>query len=337
MNYKPLGKSGLIVSEFALGTMLFGEGSNRGTEEKTAQKQIDYFLDSGGNHIDCADVYAGGKSEEIVGRAVRGKRENVVLATKVRFPMGEDPNNQGLSRRNIIKGVENSLRRLQTDHLDLYYMHCWDPVTPIEESLRTFDDLVTSGKIRYSGVSNFKAWQLMKALGISEKNGWVGFVAAQYQYSLVKRDIEFEFADLLATEGVGIVPWGPLGGGFLSGKYKPDQKPTDEGRIAGTEDHTEEAWERRNTEQNWRIVELVHQLAVKYEATVPQIALAWLKQTPNVSSVILGARTFEQLEDNMGAVRIKIDVEDMTRLNDVSALPELYPYRMIEAYAQREF
>ena len=337
MQYKPMGRSGLIVSELALGTMLFGENSVRGTDEKTAKKQIDYFIDQGGNHIDCADVYANGRSEEITGKALKEKRQNVVLATKVRFPMGSDLNQQGLSRRHIVAGVESSLKRLQTDYLDLYYMHCWDPVTPIEESLRAFDDLITAGKVRYSGVSNFKAWQVMKSIGISNEKGWVPFIAAQYQYSLVKRDIEYEFLDLLKTEGLGVVPWGPLGGGFLSGKYQPNQTPKSEGRIATTEDHTEEAWERRNTEQNWLTLELVGELAKKYGASIPQIALAWLRQQRNVSSVILGARTFEQLEDNMKSVELQLSPEDLVSLDQVSRLPELYPYRMMEAYGQRSF
>lgn len=251
--------------------------------------------------------------------------------------MGDDPNNQGLSRRHIIQSAEDSLKRLKTDYIDLFYMHCWDPVTPIEESLRAFEDLVTSGKIRYIGVSNFKSWQVMKTLGISEKNSWARFIAGQYQYSLVKRDIEYEFTDLFESEGVGVVPWGPLGGGFLSGKYTPNQRPSSEGRIADTEDHTEEAWERRNTAQNWNTLEVVHQLADEHQATVPQVALAWLKQQSNVSSVILGARTFEQLEDNMGVTNLDLREEELKLLSEVSTLPELYPYRMIEAYAQREF
>ena len=337
MKYKPLGRSGLIVSDLALGTMLYGETSERGTPKDVAKKQIDHYLDQGGNHIDCADVYAGGRSEEIVGEALKSKREHVVLATKVRFPTGQDVNAQGLSRRHIVNSLEASLKRLQTDYLDLFYMHCWDPVTPIEESLKAFEDLVTAGKVRYIGVSNFKAWQVMKSLGISEQNGWAKFIAAQYQYSLVKRDIEYEYTDLFESEGVGIVPWGPLGGGFLSGKYKPGENPHEGGRIATTAAHTEEAWERRNTDQNWNILQEVDALAKKYEGSIPQIALAWLRHQPNVSSVILGARTFEQLEDNLGASKITLVPDELQKLEEASQLPEVYPYRMIEAYAQRKF
>lgn len=335
MKYRQLGKSGLIVSELALGTMLFGETSARGTAEKEAIDQVHYFLDQGGNHIDCANVYAGGISEEITGKAIKDKRDNVVLATKVRFPMSDAVNDQGLSRRHIIASVEASLRRLCTDYLDLLYMHSWDPLTPIEESLRALDDLVKQGKIRYTGVSNFKAWQMMKALGVSEQYKWVGFIAAQYQYSLVKRDLEYEFTDLCESEGVGLVPWGPLGGGFLSGKYHPDQKPV-AGRISTTAEHTEEAWERRSNAQNWAILEAVTAIARERDMSIPQVALLWVKEQPAVSSVILGARTLTQLKDNLTAQDHLLTAEELQKLDEVSQLPELYPYRMIEAYAQRK-
>ena len=218
MECRPLGCSGLMVSELCLGTMIFGDEA-RGADEPTAIRMIHQFLDAGGNFIDTADVYVGGYSEEITGRALKDRRDRVVLATKVRFAMGDDPNAVGLSRRHVIAGCEASLRRLDTDHVDLLYVHMWDPVTPIEETLRALDDLVTAGKVRYIGVSNFKAWQVMKALAVSDACGWARFIAAQYQYSLVVRDIEREFTDLCETEGIGMVPWSPLGGGFLSGKY----------------------------------------------------------------------------------------------------------------------
>ena len=185
MKYNKMGNSGLLVSEIALGTMIFGENTTRGADQKTASKIIHRFLDQGGNHIDTANVYVKGRSEEIVGRAIKGKRDQVVLASKVRFAMGPGPNDQGLSRSHIIKSVEDSLRRLNVDFLDILYMHCWDPLTPLDESLRAFDDLVSAGKTRYIGVSNFKAWQLMKAISSSHANNWLQFTAAQYQYSLV--------------------------------------------------------------------------------------------------------------------------------------------------------
>src|SRR2546429_900259 len=255
MRFKQLGRSGLVVSDLCLGTMIFGEESVRGTAAGEAEQMIHRFLDAGGNFIDTADVYAGGHSEEIVGEALQGKRDQVVLATKVRSRTGARQNDVGLSRYHIMNNINTSLRRLKTDHVDLYYMHVWDPLTPLDESLRAFDDLVTAGKVRYIGVSNFKAWQVMKALALSESNGWVRFVAGQYQYSLVTREIEYEVNDLCPSEGVGMMPWGPLGGGILSGKYhrnQPPQSPT-EGRIATTRAEHEEAWQRRNTERNWQI------------------------------------------------------------------------------------
>jgi aryl-alcohol dehydrogenase-like predicted oxidoreductase len=334
MKYKPLGGSGLMVSKLCLGTMIFGEEGQRGTDEATATRMIHRFLDAGGNHVDTANVYAGGRSEEILGRAIQGKRDQVVLATKVRFPMGEGPNDLGLSRYHIIRSVEDSLRRTQTDHIDLLYMHCWDPITPLEESLRAFDDLVNQGKVRYIGVSNFKAWQLMKALALSDVNGWARFVAAQYQYSLVVRDIEREFTDLCLAEGVGMVPWGPLGGGFLTGKYQRDERPQ-EGRIAAMESETEEAWERRATERNWRIIDVLDDIVTSYEATHSQVALAWLLVQPAVDSVIIGARTMNQLEDNLKAIELQLPPEEISRLDEVSALEESYPYRFIDSYGAR--
>ena len=338
MKYNQLGQSGLLVSELCLGTMIFGEEGSRGTPPDEATEIILRFIEAGGNHIDTADVYAGGRSEEIVGEAIKGNRDQIVLATKVRFPKGEGRNDAGLSRHHIMKGIHDSLRRLDTDYIDLYYMHCWDSLTPLEESLRALEDLVTSGKARYIGVSNFKAWQLMKALGICDKKGWARFVAGQYQYSLVKRDIEYEFLDLCLSEGVGLTPWGPLGGGFLSGKYERGQRPTDAsvGRIATMPDDTEETWVRRDLERNWNIIDIVGEIAEARGATYSQVALAWARVQPAVSSVIIGVRTMAQLDDNLGATDFDLTGEELAKLDKVSALPELYPYRFIENYGQRE-
>ena len=335
MKFNPLGRSGLLVSELCLGTMVFGEEGTRGTDEATGIRMIHQFLNAGGNHIDTANVYASGRSEEIVGQAIRGRRDQVVLATKLRFPMGARPNDAGLSRYHILRSVEDSLRRLQTDTIDLLYMHCWDPLTPVDESLRAFDDLVSAGKVRYIGVSNFKAWQLMKALAVSDIYRWVRFVAAQYQYSLVERDIEQEYTDLCLSEGVGIVPWGPLGGGFLSGKYKRGERPT-EGRIAIMPDHSEEAWERRATERNWRILDVMDDIVTSYgDATHSQIALAWLLAQPGVDSVIIGVRTMAQLEDNLRAAELRLPPEEIARLNEVSAPVIGYPYHFLRTYGSR--
>jgi aryl-alcohol dehydrogenase-like predicted oxidoreductase len=338
MRCKQLGRSGLVVSDLCLGTMIFGEESVRGTQPDEAEHMIHRFLDAGGNFIDTADVYAGGHSEEILGNALQGKRDQVVLATKVRSRTGTGQNDAGLSRYHIMNNVDASLRRLKTDHIDLYYMHVWDPLTPLDESLRAFDDLVTTGKVRYIGVSNFKAWQLMKALTVSDAHGWVRFITGQYQYSLIKRDIEYEFTDLCLNEGVSITSWSPLGGGFLSGKYTSEHSPQDasEGRIATTPAQNEESWERRSTERNWRILEVVRSVAQNHNASESQVALAWLRARQIVASVIIGVRTMEQLEDNLKAASLELTPEEMAQLDEVSMLPELYPYRFIDIYGQRK-
>jgi aryl-alcohol dehydrogenase-like predicted oxidoreductase len=335
MKYKPLGKSGLLVSELCLGAMVFGEKSSRGTDQRTAEQIIHKYLEVGGNFIDTADAYVEGRSEEIVGTAVKGYRDQVILATKVRHSTGPGPNDEGLSRYHMLRNVEDSLRRLQTDVIDLLIAHNWDPLTPLEETLRAFDDLVASGKVRYIGVSNFKAWHLMKALGISDSHGWARFVSAQYQYSLVERNIEDEISDLCLHEGLGLTPWGPLGGGFLSGKYHPGDKP-EAGRLAMMPDETEEAWHRRSNERNWEILQAVDEISAVHQARHSQIALAWLLRQPAVCSVILGVRTLAQLEDNLAADRISLSDDELERLNWVSKPEERYPYRFIELYGSRD-
>jgi len=320
--------------------MIFGEQSQRSTTPQEAERIIYRYLDAGGNHIDTANVYAEGRSEEIIGRALNGRRHQVILATKVRFNTGPGPNDAGLSRFHILHSVENSLRRLQTDAIDLLYMHSWDPLTPLEETLRAFDNLVTTGKVHYIGVSNIKAWHLMKALAVSDANALERFVAAQYQYSLVERAIEFEFTDLFLEEGVGLVTWGPLGGGFLSGKYQPDKRPKEpeEGRLAVQRDSDEEAWVHRATERNWQILSAIDNVVVEHPgSTYSQVALSWLLAQPAVASVIIGARTLGQLEDNLGAVELQLSAQEIARLNEVSALEPGYPYRYLHSYGIRTY
>ena len=233
MKLNKLGRSGLFISELSLGTMTFGDDGPKGTSEQEAINIINTYLDAGGNHLDTANAYNDGHSEEIIANALWGKRDQVILATKCNFPTEDGLNNVGLSRHNIIRSAEASLKRLKTDYIDIFYMHAQDRYTPIDESLRAFDDLVRSGKVRYIGVSNFQAWRLMRALSVSDAQHLERFVAAQYQYSLVKRDVEYEFIDLFEEEGLGLMPWSPLGGGFLSGKYKRGQKPTEaDGRLS---------------------------------------------------------------------------------------------------------
>lgn len=332
MKFNRLGNSGLLVTDLSLGTMVFGEGKDRSTPEDEAERIIHRYLDAGGNHIDTADGYAGGRSEEIVGKAIKRRpRDQIIIASKVYFPVKEGLNDFGLSRHHIVEGINASLRRLDTNYIDLYYMHRWDHLTPIEESLRAFDDLISAGKVRYIGVSNFKAWHVMKSLAVSDAHGWSRFVAGQYQYSLIKRDLEYEFIDLFETEGLGLMPWAPLGGGFLTGKYKKGQQREDVigGRIATEADRTEDSWGRRNTERNWNIIDTVGEIAKSHGASHSQIALAWLRARPIVTSAIMGVRTMEQLEDNLGAAEISLGKDELDTLSTVSTMPELYPYRFI--------
>jgi aryl-alcohol dehydrogenase-like predicted oxidoreductase len=315
--------------------MVFGEENSRGTDQKSATQIIHRFLDAGGNHIDTANVYADGRAEEIVGAALKDRRDRAILATKVRHKTGENINDQGLSRYHMVRSVEASLRRLQTDVIDLLIAHAWDPLTPLEETLRAFDDLVSSGKVRYLGVSNFKAWQLMKALAMSDAQGWSRFTAAQYQYSLVERNIENEISEVCVNEGVGLTPWGPLGGGFLSGKYRPGDRPT-EGRLAMMPDETEESWLRRSLPRNWSILQVVDEVARARGATHSQVALAWLLRQPAVCSVIIGARTQAQLDDNLAAGALSLSEEELSRLGHISEPDDPYPYRFLKLYGSRD-
>jgi len=272
VEYRRLGRTGLMVSELCLGTMTFG----RELDEEGSKGMVGAFLEAGGNFIDTADVYSQGLSEEITGRALKGlDRDSYVLATKVRFPMGDGPNDAGLSRKHVLSGCDASLDRLGLDHIDLYQVHCWDRLTPIEETMEALDDLVGAGKVRYVGVSNFAAWQIMKALGVSEARGLARFVSLQPQYSLVERNIEYELVPLCREEGLGILPWGPLGGGFLSGKYRRDERPPEGSRIAGAPDDLEEAWDRRATERNWNVLDVIGEIYDETGKSYAQISLNW--------------------------------------------------------------
>jgi aryl-alcohol dehydrogenase-like predicted oxidoreductase len=330
MEYRRLGNTGLMVSELCLGCMTFG----REAGEETAREIVGRFLDAGGNFVDTADVYSEGISEEITGRALEGVRDDVVLATKVRFPMGEGPNDAGLSRKHIMQGCEDSLRRLGTEYLDLYQVHCWDGATPLEETLSALTDLVRSGKVRYVGVSNFTGWQLMRSLASSEANGFEKFVCLQPQYSLVERNIEREILPVCREEGLGVIPWSPLGGGFLSGKYRRGEEPPQDSRIAEAVESMEEHWERRATERNWATLDVVGTISEETGRSYAQISLNWLLRQPGITSPIIGARTLEQLEDNLGATGWKLTAEQVEDLSEASALEDVYPYRFIRE-AQR--
>jgi aryl-alcohol dehydrogenase-like predicted oxidoreductase len=252
-----------------------------------------------------------------------------VLATKVFFPMGEGPNDTGLSRKHVTQGCEDSLRRLGTDYIDLYQVHCWDGVTPLEETLSALTDLVRSGKVRYIGVSNFTGWQLMKSVCVSEANGLEKFVCLQPQYSLVERNIEREILPICVEEGLGVIPWSPLGGGFLSGKYRRDEEPPEGSRISEAVESREEYWDRRATERNWAALDVVGRISEETGKSYAQISLNWLLRQSGVTAPIIGARTLEQLEDNIGASGWELTGGQVEDLSEASALEDVYPYRFI--------
>jgi aryl-alcohol dehydrogenase-like predicted oxidoreductase len=326
MQIKILGRSGLAVSELCLGTMTFGNTTN----ESDSIQMIHQFMEQGGNFLDTANVYVSGRSEEIVGVAIKDIRSQVVLATKVRMNTADHPNGAGVSRKHIIHSVEESLRRLQTDYIDLYQVHVWDHLTPIEETLRALDDLVTSGKVRYIGCSNFFAWQLMKSLACSDANRYVRFISIQPQYSLVSREMDREMMSLCLEENVGVIPWAPLGGGFLTGRYTKEV-PTS-GRL--TAKVGESSWALRGTDRNFAILDAVQAAAQELGKTPAQIALAWLLQRKGITSPIFGASTLEQFADNMGAVGWAMPNELWNRLDEASKLPSEYPNRFIDKFAR---
>ena len=330
MDYKRLGKTGLMVSELCLGTMTFG----REIDEAGSKEILNRYLEAGGNFVDTADVYEARTSEEITGRTIKDVRDDLVLATKVRFPMGDGPNDVGVSRKHIIAGCEASLRRLGTDYIDLYQVHAWDAATPLEETLSALTDLVRSGKVRYIGVSNFTGWQLVKALYTSELRGLEKFVSMQPQYSLVERNIEYELIPACQEEGIGVMPWGPLGGGFLSGKYRRGEEPPEGTRIAGAADELEEAWHKRAIERNWRTLDAVGEISEATGKSYAQISLNWLLRQPVVVAPIIGARRMDQLEDNLGAAGWKLEQDQVRSLSEAGALEDIYPHTMIRG-AQR--
>ncbi|REE57357.1 aryl-alcohol dehydrogenase-like predicted oxidoreductase [Paenibacillus taihuensis] len=326
MEYRLLGRSGLAVSELCLGTMTFGNT----TSETDSIEMMHRFFEQGGNFLDTANVYVGGRSEEIVGRAIKDRRSDVALATKVRFATSTNPNGVGVSRKHIMDAVEASLKRLDTDYIDLYQVHVWDHATPIEETLRALDDLVTSGKVRYIGCSNFFAWQLMKSLAVSDWNRYVRFISIQPQYSLVSREMDREMISLCLEENVGIIPWAPLGGGFLTGRYSTEE-PTS-GRL--TAKAGESSWAIRSTLNNFAVLEAVKQAAQELEKTPAQVALAWLLRREGITSPIFGASTLAQYEENMGAIGWTMPESIWKQLDEVSALPSEYPNRFIAKFAR---
>jgi aryl-alcohol dehydrogenase-like predicted oxidoreductase len=335
MHYRTLGTSGAVVSTYALGTMTFGTEA----DEATSHALLDAFVASGGTFVDTADVYSAGVSEQIIGSwlaAHPSEREQLVLATKGRFAMGDGPNDRGTSRRHLARALDDSLRRLGTEHVDLYQLHAWDALTPLEESLRFLDDAVTAGKIGYYGFSNFLGWQLTKAVHVAKACGFAPPVTLQPQYNLLVREIESEIVPAAIDAGMGLLPWSPLGGGWLTGKYRRDTDPTGATRLGEDPERGMEAWGPRNEqERTWRIIDAVADVAAEVGATSAQVSLAWLEAQPAVTSVILGARSVEQLADNLGAASVSLDAAQLARLTEVSApVVSDYPYGAA-AMAQR--
>ena len=327
MDYTTLGRSGAVVSTLALGTMTFGSEA----DQKTSDAILTEYVARGGTFVDTADVYSSGQSERIIGRwlgAHRTEAAHLVIATKGRFPTDDGPNDLGLSRRHLRTALDASLTRLGVDHIDLDQMHAWDAVTPIDETLRFLDDAVAAGKIGYYGFSNYLGWQLTKAVHVAAAHGWTAPVTLQPQYNLLVRDIEREIVPAALDAGIGLLPWSPLAGGWLSGKYSRDVAPTGATRLGENPDRGMEAWEARNAnERTWRVIDAVTEIADAHGASSSQVALAWLCAQPAVTSVILGARTVDQLTDNLGAVGVRLAPEEMRRLTDASA-PTIddYPY-----------
>jgi aryl-alcohol dehydrogenase-like predicted oxidoreductase len=326
MEYRQLGRCGLRVSRLTLGTMTFGgRGQFRDvgqTDLEGARRQIDMALDAGVNLIDTADVYSDGASEEIVGQALEGRRDQVLIATKARFPMGPGPNDAGLSRHHLIEACEASLRRLQTDHIDLYQVHEWDGLTPLEEILAALEHLLQSGKVRYVGCSNFAGWQVMKALSVARVRGLPEFVSQQVYLSLQERAAEYEIVPSALDQGLGLLIWSPLAGGLLSGKYRRGEPAPPGSRLAGEWDEPPVYDE----DKLYDTVDVLVAIAEEHGVSPARVALAWLLDRPGVTSVIVGARTDEQLADNLAAAELTLSPEEMSRLEEVSRPPLIYPF-----------
>ena len=328
MQYRTLGASGLKVSTLILGTMTFGGQGNfaktGNTDIEGARRQIDMALDAGVNMLDTADIYSAGLSEEIIREAIAGRRDRLMLATKVRFPTGtKGPNERGLSRHHIVRACEASLKRLGTDHIELYWCHEWDGQTPVEETLHALDDLTRAGKIGYVGVSNFSGWHIMKMLAAAAKEGLVRPVGQQIHYTLQAREAEYELLPIAVDQGVDAVIWSPLAGGLLSGKYRRNQPEPEGTRKAANWDEPPV----RDVEALYDIVEVLIEVAKGHEGATPaQVALAWLLARPGVASLVVGARTDAQLADNLKAAELVLGADDVAKLEAVSRPPLLYPY-----------
>jgi aryl-alcohol dehydrogenase-like predicted oxidoreductase len=338
MEFRRLGGSGLKVPALTLGTGTFGGGGEffqawGSTQAAEATRLVDICLEAGLNMFDSADTYSGGLAEEVLGEAIKGRRDQVLISTKATFRVGEGPNDVGSSRFHLIPAVESSLRRLGTDYIDLFQLHGFDAVTPVEETLSTLNELVRSGKIRYIGCSNFSGWHLMKSLSVSERYGWARYVAHQAFYSLIGRDYEWELMPLALDQGVGAVVWSPLGWGRLTGKIRRGQPAPQNSRMQN--ERQQNAAPPVTDEFLYSVVDVLDELAQETGKTVPQIALNWLLQRPTVSTVIIGARNEEQLRQNLGAVGWNLTAEQVARLDEVTAVTPPYPYWHQRGFVER--
>ena len=326
MEFRQLGRSGLRVPVLAFGTATFGGGNDfyrawGSTDVAEAKRLVDLCLDAGVSFFDTANSYSTGMAEEILGAAIAGRRQDIILASKATFPMGRGPNEAGSSRHFLRRACEDSLRRLRTDHIDVYYMHGFDENTPVEETLKALDALVTSGKVTYVACSNFSGWQLMKSLAISDRYGWAPYVAHQAYYSLVAREYEWELMPLAIDQGVGTVAWSPLAGGALSGKVRRGQPIPDGSRVSQL------GLERAgDVERLFDIVAVIEEIAGETGKTVPQVALNWVLHRPTVASVVIGARSEIQLRENLAAADWRLDSAHVARLDAVSNRRPIYPY-----------
>ncbi|HVV56444.1 MAG TPA: aldo/keto reductase [Mucilaginibacter sp.] len=332
MKYNFLGNTGLVVSELCFGTMTFGgEGGIWGNIGKVQQDEVNELMKaavgSGINFIDTANVYSYGLSEKLLGQSLKDtgiSRNELVIATKVRGRMGEGKNYVGLSRYHIFQSVDESLQRLQMDHVDILYVHGVDPATPIDETMRALNDIVLTGKVRYIAVCNWPAWMVMKSLGIAEKHGWNKFIGLQYYYSLAGRDIEREVMPLAADQNLGIMPWSPLAGGFLSGKYTRNNEKAGDSRRDNFD------FPPVNREKAYDIIDVINEIGKKHNVSAAQVALAWIRLQKGVTSTIIGAKRIDQLEDNIKSTELDLSADELAKISEVSALPKEYPGWMVE-------
>ncbi|RYC26298.1 aldo/keto reductase [Ciceribacter ferrooxidans] len=336
MEYRQLGRSGLKVSAVSMGTFSFGgKGdfamvASQGVKE--AQRLVDTCIDGGINLFDTANMYSAGRSEEILGEVLEGRRDKVLVSSKARMRIGDGPNDEGVSRYHLIRECERSLKRLRTDHIDIYFMHEWDGLTPAEEMLSALDTLVSQGKVRYVGCSNYSGWHIMKVLGVADLKNYPRFVTQQIHYTLEAREAEYELLPISVDQGLGVMVWSPLAAGLLSGAFRRDRTPSDSRQAAG--------WSEppiRDKERLWTIVDVLVEIAGARGVTPAQVALAWTLSRPAIASVVVGGLTEQHFRDNIAAVDLELSIQELERLNAVSRLPYIYPYWHQHNFARERF